>query len=268
MPKISVITVVLNDKEGLEKTLQSCLSQDYNGGIEFIVIDGGSTDGCVEYLQAHSDKLSFWCSEPDDGIFSAMNKGVAHAHGEFCIFINAGDRFASSDVISHIFNNPTDEIKNADIIAGATFFERKTGKGAIRSFAYAPKNISFAFFFCLEKCLNHQSTFIRRKWLLKYPYDETLKIVGDVKFCLQSLIFDSARYVATPVPVAIFDEASVLSRAEGAESQELKKVYREFNIQRILSDYEFIMNKDNSASLRRKLLRTFFKRMFRRWTKK
>lgn len=90
--KISVITVTLNHLEGLEATFRSVAAQSFRD-FEWVVIDGGSTDGSAEFLQAHKKEIADFVSEPDSGIYQAMNKGVARARGEYCIFMNAGDVF-------------------------------------------------------------------------------------------------------------------------------------------------------------------------------
>lgn len=108
-PLISIITIVYNDKEGLEKTIQSVLSQTYTN-IEYIVIDGGSTDGSVSVIRKYESKISKWVSEPDNGIFDAMNKGIKLATGEWLNMMNAGDFFYSNDVLSNVF---TSDIPNS-----------------------------------------------------------------------------------------------------------------------------------------------------------
>ena len=262
MPKVSIITVCLNDRRGLEKTLTSSFAQKCSGGVEMIVIDGGSIDGCAELLREHAERLAFWCSEPDKGIFNAMNKGVAHASGEFCIFMNAGDTFASNDVLEKIFDGNAAIVETADMVVGTAHCQRN---GETVRVEVAPKRLTFAFFAGFRGYLNHQSTFTRREWLLKYPYDESLKIVGDWKFCLQALIFDDARYAAIDVPVGIFDLAGVDSRKPGREEAEREKVFRELKIARILADYDFIMNEVGNASWRRRWLRKLFRRTYNKW---
>lgn len=101
-PKISVITVVYNDKEGLEKTIQSVLSQTYDN-IEYIIVDGGSTDGSVDIIKKYQNRIGKWISEPDEGIYDAMNKGVGLSSGEWLNFMNAGDVFCDNKVLDCIF---------------------------------------------------------------------------------------------------------------------------------------------------------------------
>ena len=112
-PKISVITISYNNKEGLEKSLKSVTSQDYKD-FEYIVIDGGSNDGSKEILEKYSDKINYWVSEPDKGIYNAMNKGIEVANGEYLLFINSGDELFSSGILTEV----VPELNGADIIAG------------------------------------------------------------------------------------------------------------------------------------------------------
>jgi glycosyltransferase involved in cell wall biosynthesis len=101
---ISVITINLNNSLGLKKTINSVLSQDYSN-IEYIIIDGDSSDGSLEIIQSVSSKLAYFISEKDEGIYSAMNKGIIKANGEYLIFLNSGDYFASPSSISSLKMN-------------------------------------------------------------------------------------------------------------------------------------------------------------------
>ena len=91
-PKISVVTVVFNDHLHIEQTLCSVLSQTYDN-IEYIVIDGGSTDGTVQIIKKYANKLAYWVSEPDKGVYDAMNKAISHVTGTYVSFMNSGDSF-------------------------------------------------------------------------------------------------------------------------------------------------------------------------------
>ncbi len=101
-PKLTIITVVFNSVSFIERTIQNVLSQDYPA-IEYIVIDGGSTDGTLDIIKKYNHKISCWISEPDKGLYDAMNKGMARATGDFLWFINSGDLLYASDTVSHIF---------------------------------------------------------------------------------------------------------------------------------------------------------------------
>ena len=112
--KVSVITVCYNAIRGIEKTIQSVISQSHDD-IEYIVIDGGSTDGTIDVIQKYRDKIAYFVSEPDGGIYDAMNKGIKAATGEWINFLNAGDVFASKDAIMISMSIDTDGI---DVIYG------------------------------------------------------------------------------------------------------------------------------------------------------
>ena len=103
-PTIDIITVVFNAKAELERTLSSVFSQNY-ANLNLIVIDGGSNDGTQEFIKNNSDKIKFWISESDNGIYDAMNKGLNHATGDYVWFINAGDEIYSKNTLSEIFYN-------------------------------------------------------------------------------------------------------------------------------------------------------------------
>ncbi len=100
-PKVSIVTVVYNDAKGLEKTIKSVINQTYKN-VEFIIIDGGSTDGTVEIIKKYEDYIDYWVSEEDKGIYDAMNKGIKAATGTWINFMNAGDVFVDCEVLSSI----------------------------------------------------------------------------------------------------------------------------------------------------------------------
>jgi glycosyltransferase involved in cell wall biosynthesis len=100
-PKITVITVIFNNKDLLEKTIKSVINQTYSN-IEYIIIDGGSTDGSIEIIKKYEDKIDNWTSEPDKGIYDAMNKGIKRATGEYINFLNAGDVFYNGKVLEKV----------------------------------------------------------------------------------------------------------------------------------------------------------------------
>ena len=103
-PQISVITVVYNDEEHIAKTIQSVIDQKYDQ-LEFIIIDGGSTDGTLDIIKIYEKNIDYWVSEPDDGIYAAMNKGIRVAKGDGLLFLNAGDFFIG-DVLSNKIDIP------------------------------------------------------------------------------------------------------------------------------------------------------------------
>lgn len=221
--KISIITINYNDKEGLRKTIASVREQTYNN-IEFIVIDGGSTDGGIEVLESNKEAFSFWVSEPDKGIYDAMNKGVAQASGEYCVFMNSGDWFADKDTLSQVIF----KAKGADIIYGRTVL---TNGGN----AYPFREITMDSLF--EHALFHQSCLINTKLMKKYGYDTSLRIVADRKFFVQALILDNCTYEPLDIDVAVYDVNGLSSQNPVASRLEYTKVLEELIPERIRLDY-------------------------------
>ena len=103
LPKLSIITVNLNNKAGLQKTIESVFSQTFTD-YEYLVIDGGSEDGSKELIKKYENKFVYWVSEKDKGIFNAMNKGILKASGEYLLFLNSGDYFYDSAVLDDVFD--------------------------------------------------------------------------------------------------------------------------------------------------------------------
>lgn len=117
-PLITVITVCWNEADNIENTILSVLNQDYPN-IEYIVIDGGSKDGTLEIIKKYSDRITYWVSEPDKGLYDAMNKGIIHSNGMWINILNSGDIFCSNNVLSEIFLE--NEINDIDVIYGNSY---------------------------------------------------------------------------------------------------------------------------------------------------
>lgn len=108
-PVISIITVSYNAVDTIESTILSVIHQTYEN-MEYIIIDGGSTDGTVDLIKKYQDKLAYWVSEPDKGIYDAMNKGIDKVTGDWVNFMNSGDTFAGNEIISRIFNRKFNDV--------------------------------------------------------------------------------------------------------------------------------------------------------------
>lgn len=195
-PKFSVITVNLNNALGLQKTLESVVCQTYNS-FELILIDGGSTDGSLNVIANFKSHITFWVSEPDNGIYHAMNKGINQAKGEYCFFLNSGDLFASKDVLKNIF----DEKITSDIVSGnlVVSFDNKT-IGHIKG----QQNLTFLDIY--SSSIKHQATFIKRSLLDKLGcFDESLTISSDWDFFMKVFASGQYSYKYVDVDVSIFD---------------------------------------------------------------
>ncbi|RZK12549.1 MAG: glycosyltransferase [Flavobacterium sp.] len=181
MPKLSVVTVNLNNAAGLRKTMQSVFSQTFSDR-EYIIIDGGSIDGSKEILKQYSDKLSYWVSEKDKGIYNAMNKGIIQSRAEYILFLNSGDYFVDREVLTNAVSimksNP------ADIYYGNIVIEHENGKLVSKKH---PKVISLDF---LEnETINHQASLIRRSLFDDMGlYDLRYSMAADHAFYVKALL--------------------------------------------------------------------------------
>lgn len=167
--KVSIITITYNNLDGLKKTRESIISQTY-GDYEWIVIDGGSTDGTKEFLQEHADEMSYWCSEKDKGVYNAQNKGTSQASGDYCIYMNAGDTFYDKEVLEKVFS----EVHEEDILYGDWAQVFPDGK---KRYIEPSDSVDYAFFFVDNIC--HQAMFIKTSLLKESPYDESYRLYAD-----------------------------------------------------------------------------------------
>ena len=203
--KFSIITINYNNCEGLGRTLESVVNQTCRD-FEYIVIDGGSTDGSKELIEQYADRIDYWVSEPDKGIYNAMNKGIAVAKGEYCNFMNSGDTFVDSGVLEHLILKMND----SDVIAGRTHAVSKTGTGFETLYIMAPPQDITAKFF-IKGTLNHQATFIKTKLLKENNYREDLKIVSDWAFFFDVLILGQASYQRVELDICNYDMQGISS---------------------------------------------------------
>ncbi|MBR6369426.1 MAG: glycosyltransferase [Bacteroidaceae bacterium] len=227
MKKFSIITINFNNKEGLRKTLDSVVCQTFTD-YELIVIDGGSTDGGAALLEEYGKYITFGVSEPDKGVYNAQNKGVQHASGEYCIFMNSGDLFYSNDVLECVAKELKDGV---DIAVGNTYFYKNESENR---YAYAPEYITL---WRVYIGINHQSAFIKRQLLLDNPYDETYKISADFKFWLQELVLKERSYIHIKKVVAQYDMNGI-SSLEYKRLEEVHNVMTEFLPYPIVREYE------------------------------
>lgn len=174
MPRITVITVVFNGEEFLEKTIQSVIGQSY-GNLEYIIIDGGSTDGTLDIIKKYVGKIDRWLSEQDKGIYDAMNKGIKLATGEWINFMNAGDVFASPEILSVVFDHKKHD---ADILFGNVCIQYPEFSRIQR--AGKPAHLWRGMQFC------HQSAFVRSSLHKMSPFDITNLIAADFQFYYES----------------------------------------------------------------------------------
>jgi len=168
-PLISVITVVYNNVEHIEETIKSVINQSYKN-VAYIIIDGGSTDGTVDIIKKYKKKIYYWVSEPDKGIYDAMNKGISHAKGDYINFLNSGDTFYSNKVISKIAEIINK--KDADLIYGKF------------NASYSTYNIikDNQIYLKFGKGICHQTAFVKNRLLKENNFDKNYKSAADFNF--------------------------------------------------------------------------------------
>ncbi len=213
--KLSIITVNLNNKDGLQKTIDSVLSQTYKD-FEWIVIDGGSTDGSKELIEKFSNHISYWVSEPDKGIYNGMNKGIRVAKGDYLLFLNSGDVLYDNNVLFNIFKIS----RESDFILGQV--ERQDNHHLLRKYN---ENIFLQLY---NDTLNHQGSFIKRSLFEGREYDESLRIVSDWKFWLETIIQDNASYEIVNTIVSMQDMTGISSTDTVALQKEHQLVFNRF----------------------------------------
>lgn len=194
--RFSIITINYNNAIGLQKTVESVANQTFKN-YEHIIIDGGSTDGSKDIILKFKDVFSYWCSEPDKGIYNAMNKGVAHASGDYLLFLNSGDVLHNADVLCDI-NQLGDEV---DVILGLVM--RMDNKEM--QVNHQPSVVLQL----MRNTISHQGAFFKRSIFDKHKYDESLAIVSDWQFFWDVLVFDNKSYLRTDVIVADMDMTGI-----------------------------------------------------------
>lgn len=233
---ITVITVVYNNVKDIEKTIKSVIEQTYKS-IEYIVIDGGSTDGTLDIIKRYGNHISYWTSEPDKGIYDAMNKGIVHAKGEWISFMNAGDCFTSNHVLSQMAINLTPDI---DILRGNII--RIYPHFKVKSVGVTKQTPSLIDMF--KNTFHHQATLIRSSLFKKYGlYSLDYKLCSDWKFFFECIVLHHVKSKYVDITVARFqmDGASSNHSLLYNKEQEcyLKELYGEelFNLLQELNIY-------------------------------
>ena len=196
--KVTVVTVCYNAATVIEETILSVLSQDYQS-MEYIVIDGGSADGTVDIIKKYSDRIAYWVSEPDGGIYYAMNKAVEHATGDYVNFMNAGDTFFDSNVLKDIFYR---KLYTEDVIYGSNLCRYSGGY----------KSHHPAGFEVLDKAMPfcHQSSFTRTDVLRAYPFDTDYRRVADYVF-FRRLYDRGVSFRRVDKYICVYDEYGISS---------------------------------------------------------
>lgn len=220
-PKITVVTVCYNAVDVIEKTILSVINQTYSN-IEYIVIDGNSIDGTVDVIKKYSDRICKWVSEPDKGIYDAMNKGTDLATGEWINFMNAGDFFVNNHVIEDLL--PVFEEKH-DVIYGNTIIVNGRSKKFCKAFLDANMMPNFC----------HQSSFISTQLMRQYHYDQSYMIAADTDFFCklhhngikffyvdQTISIDDTNGISSNNRVCVYKEVSRIKKSRLSKVKMIK----------------------------------------------
>lgn len=197
---LSIITINYNNCDGLQKTIDSVLAQTWKD-FEWIIIDGGSTDGSRELIEQDQEHFAYWCSEPDKGVYNAMNKGIAKAKGEYINFMNSGDTFYEAETLGKVFAVE----RKADVMYGdwvEVHKDQDNPKGFSEKGLYAT---------LWQQNICHQATFIRAQLLSDENYDEDMHLLADWKWNTKKIL-GGVRFQHLDVCVCRYDTQGMSSK--------------------------------------------------------
>lgn len=233
---LSIITINRNNVAGLEKTMRSVAAQTYKE-FEYIVVDGASTDGSVEVIEKLEAEFVHlkWVSEPDSGIYNAMNKGIRMATGDYIQILNSADCLATDDVIERM-SAELERQGRPSILYGNMVKCFPDGHKMVDK-CFAGQEITMLGMF--TGTLNHDPAYIRRELFEKYGYyDESLKIVSDWKWYLQAIIMVGEKPQYVDFDVTLFDMTGISETNKELDKTERKQVLEQLFPKTILADYE------------------------------
>lgn len=234
--QLSIITINYNNVNGLQKTIDSVLCQTWKD-FEWIFIDGGSTDGSKELIEktaAECPNVSYWCSEPDKGVYNAQNKGIAHANGEYLNFMNSGDTFYDENVLMNVWKEEHSE----DMIYGDWIWCTQNGEKLIKS----PREISMAIFQLGNIC--HQAMFLQTEMMKMNGFDESYKLFADWAYWM-TMASDNRSFKYVPTTICRFEYGGLSCSNQGLADEELCRIRKIPNepIQKVLLEYEITKRK-------------------------
>lgn len=218
--RISIITVSYNTVKTIEQTINSVVNQTYSN-IEYIIIDGGSTDGTVDIIKKYEDKIIYWVSEPDKGIYDAMNKGIDVSSGDYIYFLGADDCLVDVDVIRAISSFLNEE---SDLLSAPVWIVDEKSRLEILSQRSINKGDLLR-----GKMIPHQGVFVKGKIMRQYKFDCRYKIAADYDFIMKCLKNDK-KILYIEKPVAYFSMSGMSSNNEKLREYEYRKIITLHNI--------------------------------------
>ena len=226
MPRLSIITINFNNRDGLQRTIDSVVSQTFHD-FEWIVIDGGSTDGSRELIERYADHFAYWVSEPDKGIYNAMNKGIDKAQGGYLLFLNSGDWLVDETALERCLSHKFD----ADVMYGDCVFHY-AGR---ESYNRYPSPLTFESLY--RSSLAHCASFIKRETLAKERYNEEYKIVSDLEFWVK-LALAGGSFCHLDEFVSVFDTTGISSTNHELDKAERRQMLSHYVPEMIAADYD------------------------------
>ncbi len=234
----SIITINYNNCNGLRRTIESIINQSFRD-FEYIVIDGGSTDGSLEVIKKYTDKITYWVSEPDNGVYNAMNKGIRLAKGDYLNFMNSGDTLYDETVLESIAT----ELADTDILVGKDYHYDIVNNKGFESIL--PLRISMITFF--KSTLPHQGAFIKRTLFNKTLYNENLHIAADWEFYVKKIILDNCHVKLTPRIVSQREQGGISSSQSDIQKKEREDFLHQILPHGVYRDYQTLSLLDQST---------------------
>jgi len=223
--KLSIITINRNNAEGLRKTIESVVCQTFTD-FEYIVIDGASSDGSVDIIKKYADKISYWVSEPDNGIYNAMNKGIKVAKGEYLQFLNSGDWLFSNTILENVFSLN----RNEDFLYG-NYYDKSSD-------IFITPPILSAFYF-YKNTISQQCVFYKESLFSNYNlFNEENKVASDWEFFLKSIIFEDKSYFK--IELIIVGQQPGSSYDENISQVERKALLIKYFSKMVIQDYKLL----------------------------
>ena len=223
--KVSIITVCKNAENAIERTILSVVTQScFEENIEYIIIDGASTDKTIEIIKQYTDKYPIkWISEPDSGIYNAMNKALKMANGEIIYFLNAGDRLFDEKTISLVLNefekNDPDFLYTDILLCK----NNELQKAVIKKFDRVDK------YFLFRDCICHQTSFFKKSVFEKfYRFNEDFKLAADYEMLLKIMTDKNLKKEYLPITAAYYDVTGASSVAGDVVKEERTAIQKHF----------------------------------------
>jgi glycosyltransferase involved in cell wall biosynthesis len=254
MQLLSIVTINFNHAEGLKKTIESVVCQTY-AKIEYIIIDGGSTDSSIDVIKKHADKISYWISEKDFGVFDAQNKGLSKATGDYVLVLNSGDELQHNAIIEQVFNSYQVE----DILYGNMTIVSEDGT---KTKGLMPSNITFNHM--MEDTLWHPVSFVKKSFLDKVGfYNLDFKIVADYDWFLNALFKHEAKLKYINQTISMFYLGGLSSQLKNIEIVKKERVKAQINTFGELKVQNYYLEQAKLRPYKGGLLKRIIKRLLK-----